>query len=96
MKILLLSLIHISPTSNPEIIVAADITFSKYICVNITEDAQFGINPIIPAITGPNIGWFLKNPAIVSSPIKYITKFIIKVLITIKMCIRDSSFYNLF
>ena len=58
------------PTNNPEIIVAAEITFSKYICVKITDEAQLGIKPINPAIIGAKIGLFSINPAITSSPIK--------------------------
>ena len=69
-----------APTNNPEIAVAKEITFSKYICVKITDDAQFGISPMIPARIGPNIGWFCKNPEIRSSPIKYIAPFIIIVI----------------
>ena len=43
-------------TKVPEIIVDIEITFSKYICVKITDAAQFGINPINPDNIGPNIG----------------------------------------
>ena len=41
-----------APTNSPDIIVAIFITFSKYNWVNITDDAQFGINPTNPAIIG--------------------------------------------
>ncbi len=42
-----------APTNNPESNVEIVIPPDKYNCVRITEEAQFGINPIIPAIIGP-------------------------------------------
>ena len=72
-----------APTNVPEIIVEIEITFSKYICVNITDDAQFGIKPINPDKIGPNIGLFCKKLEICSSPIAYITIFINIVTINI-------------
>ena len=66
-----------APTRSPEIKVEAVIKFSKYICVNITDAAQFGISPIKPAITGPIIGLFSAKLAIASSPIKCIIRCII-------------------
>ena len=38
--------------------------------VKITEDAQFGIRPIIPAKTGPSTGFISIKLAILSSPTK--------------------------
>ena len=57
-------------TSNPAIIEPTVIIFSKYNCVNITDDAQFGIKPTKLDITGPNIGTFNIKCAIFSSPIR--------------------------
>ena len=59
-----------APTNSPAIIVPTDIIFSKYICVIITDEAQFGIKPIKPDIIGPNIGLSSIKLAMVSSPIK--------------------------
>ena len=67
-----------APVNNPAIILPADIKFSKYIFVIITDAAQFGINPINPAITGPNIFLFNNKFEMFSSPIKY-TNILIKV-----------------
>ena len=64
-------------------VLTTDITFCKYIFVIITDAAQFGINPINAEIIGPSIGLSNNKFAIFSSPIKYTTKFIIKVIITI-------------
>lgn len=57
-------------TSNPASIVAILITFVKYNFVRITDDAQFGINPINPAIIGPNTGLFSIKFDKLSSPTK--------------------------
>ena len=43
-------------TSNPPIIVAKVITFETKSSVIITEDAQFGINPIAQIIAEPITG----------------------------------------
>ena len=59
-----------APTNKPAIIVPTEMIFSKYICVIITDEAQFGIRPINPEMIGPNIGLSSINEAIVSSPIK--------------------------
>ena len=45
-----------APVNKPAIILAAEITFSKYKLVMITDAAQFGINPTAPAMIGPKIG----------------------------------------
>ena len=58
------------PTSNPPITDPNEITSSKYNCVKITEPAQFGINPISPAITGPITGLLSIKLDKFSSPIK--------------------------
>ena len=42
-------------TATPDIKTGIEITFSTNNSVNITDEAQFGINPINPAIIGPNI-----------------------------------------
>ena len=81
-----------APTSKPAIIVPTDIIFSKYICVMITEDAQFGINPIAPDIIGPSIGLSNIKDAIVSSPIICIAILITKVMINIKINIFTVCF----
>ena len=44
-----------APVSKPDIMLAADITFSRYIFVKITDAAQFGIRPIRLATIGPKI-----------------------------------------
>ena len=56
-------------THNPEINIGIDITFSTNNSVNTTDDAQFGINPIIPATIGPNIIFLLTIFARFSWPI---------------------------
>ena len=68
-----------APVNNPAIKLETDITFSKYIFVIITDDAQFGINPINAAIIGPIIGLFNNRCAMFSSPTKCTTRFIINV-----------------
>ena len=75
------------PTNNPPIIEPTEITFCKYSCVNITDDAQFGIKPTIPAINGPTTGMFNIKFDIFSSPIKYIATFITNeiIIMNIKM-----------
>ena len=72
-----------APVNNPDIILPSDITFSKYIFVIITDAAQFGINPISDVISGPITGLFNIQIAIVSSPTKFTTLFIINVIIII-------------
>ena len=47
-------------TATPDINTGIAITFSTNNSVNITDDAQFGINPTNPAIIGPNM-IFLKD-----------------------------------
>ena len=59
-------------TNKPAINVATVIKPSKYNWVIITEAAQFGISPTIPAITGPKIGLLEIKIESVSSPIKCI------------------------
>ena len=74
-------------TATPEIKIGIEITFSINNSVIITEDAQFGINPISPAIIGPNITFLLIKCAIVSSPIYVITPLSISVIININIVI---------
>ena len=62
-------------THNPEINIGIDITFSTNNSVNTTDDAQFGINPIIPATIGPNIIFLLTIFARFSWPIISIIPF---------------------
>ena len=71
--------------SNPAIKIEAVIKFSTYNLVIITEDAQFGIKPINPAITGPKILLFIIKLDNVSSPIKCITRFKTNVIISINI-----------
>ena len=42
-------------TRSPEISIATLIIFSTYNCESKTDAAQFGINPINPATSGPSI-----------------------------------------
>lgn len=72
-----------APVNKPDIILPSEITFSKYIFVIITDAAQFGINPISDAIIGPITCLFNIQLAIVSSPTKCTTVFIINVIIII-------------
>ena len=58
-------------------------TPDRYSCVSITDDAQFGINPISPAINAPSIGLFDINPPNASSPIILIIIFYISDIIKI-------------
>ena len=81
-----------APTNNPDNIVETFIIFSKYNLVNITDEAQFGINPINPAIIGPNIGLLVTNVAIASSPIIVINIFTTNVIINIKIVIVPVCF----
>ena len=74
-----------APVSNPDIMLAADITFSRYIFVKITDAAQFGIRPIRLATIGPKIFWFNSKLAIFSSPIKYTAVFMMNVIIIINI-----------
>ena len=71
-----------APTSSPESIVASVITFPKYNCVNITDEAQFGINPTNPAIVGPSSQLLSIKLDKASSPTICITVFNIKVIIS--------------
>ena len=57
-------------TKSPEIIMLSVTTFSKYNLVSITEEAQFGINPISPASIGPKIKLLARIFEMLSSPIK--------------------------
>ena len=57
------------PTNNPDNIVGVLITLDRYNSVNTTEEAQFGINPITPAITGPKKVVLFKKLDKESSPI---------------------------
>ena len=56
-------------TATPDINTGIDITLLINNSVKITDEAQFGINPIKPATIGPNITFLLIKCAIVSSPI---------------------------
>ena len=69
-----------APVNSPDIILPSEITFSKYIFVIITDAAQFGISPISDDINGPITGLFNIQLAIVSSPTKCTTIFIINVI----------------
>ena len=69
-----------APVNSPEIKLATDITFSKYILVIITDAAQFGISPSNAETIGPIIGLFNNKCAIVSSPIKCTPVLIINVI----------------
>lgn len=67
-------------TNNPPIIVPNSIIFSKYISVNITELAQFGISPIKQEIKLPITGISEIILAILSSPITNNKMFIAKLI----------------
>ena len=63
----------------------------------MTDAAQFGINPINDVIIGPIIGLFRIKFAIVSSPTKYTSKFIINVIVDSKedvMFLSNMPLYN--
>ena len=62
-------------TNSPPIIIAKLKTPDKYNSVNITEEAQFGIKPISPPISVPNIGLFSISPPNLSSPTNSIIIF---------------------
>lgn len=79
-------------TATPDIKTGIDITFSTNSSVNITDDAQFGINPISPAIIGPNTRFWLIKFAIASSPINVITPFITNVIKNINTIIFSVCF----
>ena len=79
-------------THNPEINIGIDITFSTNNSVNTTDDAQFGINPIIPATIGPSITFLLTIFARFSWPIISIIPFITSVIININKNIFNVCF----
>ena len=79
-------------TATPEINIGIEITFSINNSVKITDEAQFGINPINPAITGPNITLLLIKCDILSSPINLIIPFKIRVITNIKIAIFIACF----
>ena len=88
-------------TNNPPINVPIPITPLTNNSVKTTDDAQFGIRPTIPAITGPSIGLFNISPAKTSSPTVSKTKFNKSDMINInkKLCIiplanRTKIIYN--
>ena len=72
-------------TSSPPINVPNPITLLTNSSVSITDDAQFGISPISPAIIGPSIGLFKISPARVSFPITCNIKFSTIETISIKI-----------
>ena len=83
-------------THNPEINIGIDITFSTNNSVNTTDDAQFGINPIIPATIGPNIIFLLTIFARFSWPIISIIPFITSVMIMLYFFHNDNVRVHIF
>ena len=79
-------------TKTPVINIGIEIIFSINNSVNITDDAQFGINPISPAIIGPKMKLLLITFEIVSSPTRFITQFIINVVTNINKNIFAECF----